>query len=139
MKKIYILLAFIAILFSSCGTYSEMTYVFDYTDHEDKSFIISPTTTEFNYDALAKIHMTFNVGRAKKDFDTKDLIIKKNNKGKLKYFPTSRRILNRCMEEAKKFGADALIGFTVTEEVNTKYGTLTGRFDAEGIAVKVRK
>lgn len=83
MKKIYILLAFIAILFSSCGTYSEMTYVFDYTDHEDKSFIISPTTTGFNYDALAKIHMTFNVGRAKKDFDTKDLIIKKNNKGKL--------------------------------------------------------
>lgn len=44
MKRIYILLAFIAILFSSCGTYSEMTYVFDYTDHEDKSFIISPPT-----------------------------------------------------------------------------------------------
>lgn len=141
MKRIYIILAFIAILFSSCGSmrYSETAYVFDYTDHEDKSFIISPTVTGFDYDALAKIHITFKVGSAKKDFDTKDLVVKKNNKGHNKYFPTSRRILNRCMEEAKKFGADALIGFTVTEEVNTKYGTLTGRFDAEGIAVKVRK
>ena len=141
MRRMYFLLAFIAILFSSCGSmrYSETTYVFDYTDHEDESFIISPTITGFNYEALAKIHVTFHEGNANKDIDTQDLEKRENLHGKMKYYPTSRRILNKCIKEAKKFGDDALIGFIVTEEVNTKYGTKTGRMDAEGIAVKIRK
>ncbi|WP_065218086.1 MULTISPECIES: hypothetical protein [Butyricimonas] len=140
MKK-FVLFAFMAILFCSCGSmrYSESTYVFDYTDHEDKDFIISPTTTGFDHEALAKIHIVFHVGNAYKNMDAKDLVQKKNVHGKTKCYPTSRRILNQCIKEAKKFGADALIGFTVTEEINTKYGTKTGRMDAEGIAVKVRK
>ena len=46
------------------------------------------------------------------------------------YAPTDRHVLNRCIEEAKKFGAPTLLSFRLT------YDNLTLTYTATGIAAR---
>ena len=64
MKRICILLAFIAILFGSCRMmkYSESVSVFDYNDHDYAGFLVFPTIPNENYKALSNINVNFYAG-----------------------------------------------------------------------------
>ncbi len=141
MKKIYILLAFIAILFGSCRMmkYSESVSVFDYNDHDYAGFLVFPTIPNENYKALSNINVNFYAGRYYKNMDTTNLRIVKAFDKLYTCHPKAKRVLNACIQEAKKFGANALIDFKIKSSTMQSASRPITVYTATGIAVKMKQ
>lgn len=132
MKTLIIIL--LTIMTTSCAIrrYSETAYTFDYKNHDHPGFVISPSPIDTKYEALADIRVEFLCGKIKKDADTTGLVqFTHGTTGDIiLYAPTDRHVLNRCIEEAKKFGATTLLSFRLT------YDNLTLTYTATGIAAR---
>ena len=125
----------IAVSLISCATakYAESVYVFDYNNHDHPGFVVSPIATGMDYKPLADIRVEFTCGKLLSGADTLGLETYPNVYNMKLYRPTSRHILNSCIEAAKKFGADAIINFNLEY---TSVGT-TSFITATGIAVSL--
>lgn len=139
MKElIFILLVFISFTVCSCGLprYYEEASAFDYRNHDYPGFVISPTVTGSDYEPLAEISITFNGGKIDKKTDTLGLYMYSNSHHIYLYNASPKRVLNKCILEAKRFGADAILNFKIESPISP-----SGLYilKASGIAVKLKK
>ena len=129
--------AIISLLLVSCAVsrYSETVYAFDYNNHDHPGFVVSPIATGMDYKALADIRVEFVCGKVDDKTDTTGLesFVNPMNYSTTIYRPSSKRILNSCIEAAKKFGADGIINFKIEY---SSVGT-TSYVYASGIAVSL--
>lgn len=130
MKKLLLIL-FVALLQSCATVYHEAAYSIDFRDYVEKGFMISPTDTGFDYISLGQLEVNFYLGTVVTNGDKANLIKDGD------YYPTSRRIMDKVVDEAKKLGADGIVCFKVQYFPQTKYSQAF--YQATGVAVKVKK
>lgn len=139
MMKKTILLATFAIsmlTLQSCYTYYyEQAYTIDFREYVEDGFLISPTDTGFDYTPLGQLEVDYTLGETiPKGYSKKDL--EKGIDGY--YFPTSKRIMDRIVDEAKELGGDGIVCFKVTYFPPTKKN-MQPYYMATGVVVKVKK
>lgn len=136
MKKILFLM--LAISLAGCNKimYTESVYIVDYREYIKDGFIISPTVTGFNYQPISNIEVVFNSGelrKGEKDDNLQPVIPFKGYTGNTKkYAPTSKRMMDKIINEAKQMGANGLIDFKTT------YNPKNSTWSASGIAVVIK-
>ncbi|KAA4215499.1 hypothetical protein AAAZ42_19940 [Bacteroides ovatus] len=117
--------------------YTESVYVVDYREYTKDGFTISPTVTGFNYQPISNIEVVFTVGKLRKGETAENLRLivpyegytgKTNNE----YAPSSKRMMDKIVSEAKKMGANGLIDFKTT------YNARNRAWVASGIAVIIK-
>ena len=113
MKKL-LLIPLLALLQSCAPKYSETTYVSNFSPYVKNGFSIYPVGTDLktkNYTPLADLSIVFRVGEAPKG-------MKDNNELKKGQFsvitPTGEYMTKRLVEEAKIYGANAIVNFKIT-------------------------
>lgn len=137
MKKIlFLILA--SVLLTGCNKimYTESVYIVDYREYIKDGFIISPTVTGFNYQPISNIEVVFNSGELRKGENDDNLqpvlpFIGYTGKSN-KYAPTSKRMMDKIVNEAKQMGANGLIDFKTT------YNPKNSTWSASGIAVVIK-
>lgn len=137
MRKIlFLMLA--SVLLAGCNKimYTESVYIVDYREYIKDGFIISPTVTGFNYQPISNLEVVFSAGELRKDEKGDNLqpvVPYKGYTGKTKkYAPTSKRMMDKIVNEAKQLGANGLIDF------KTAYNPKNGTWSASGIAVVIK-
>lgn len=137
MKNILFLMM-ASVLLAGCNKimYTESVYIVDYREYVKEGFIISPTVTGFYYQPISNIEVVFNSGelrKGEKDNDLQPVVPYKGYVGKTnKYAPTSKRMMDKIINEAKQMGANGLIDFKTT------YNPKNGTWSASGIAVVIK-
>ena len=137
MMKKTILLATFAIsmlTLQSCYTYYyEQAYTIDFREYLKNGFMISPTDTGFDYTPLGQLEVYYTLGqKIPKDYSKENLF--KGWDGN--YFPNSKRLMDKMVEEAKELGGDGIICFKI------EYFEIKGKqpfYKATGVAVKVKR
>lgn len=137
MKKVlFLMVATLSLTGCSKIMYTESVYTVDYREYIKDGFIISPTVTGFNYQPISNIEVVFNSGELRKDEKGDNLqpvVPYKGYVGKTKkYAPTSKRMMDKIINEAKQMGANGLIDFKTT------YNPKNGTWSASGIAVVIK-
>lgn len=133
MKKL--LLIPLLALCACSSKYYEVTYASDFTPYVKEGFHIYPEGTDIktkNYIPLANISVSFHVGKPSKNMKVEDGLIQSEITNNLT--PTGEYMMKKIVNEAKSYGADAIINFKV-EAINHK-GLLT-QFVASGTAVTI--
>ena len=138
MKNIlYPIIIILALFGCTRDMYTESVYVVDYREYTKDGFTISPTVTGFNYQPISNIEVVFTVGKLRKGETAENLRLivpyegytgKTNNE----YAPSSKRMMDKIVSEAKKMGANGLIDFKTT------YNARNRAWVASGIAVIIK-
>lgn len=137
MKPKLLLLVFLAIFLNSCSPtyYQEKTTILDFREYTKQGFIISPTTSGFEYMPISEINISFYPGgKLTEEFKGKRGIKKQELKySEYYYSPSSTRMLDKIVEEAKNMGANGIVGFKSSYIPGGKYGS--GYWNICGVAV----
>lgn len=142
MKKIILLATFAISMLTlqSCYTttssfYYERAYVVDFRDYLKDGFMISPTDAGFEYTPLGQLEVNYFLGK-KLEIKGDDENLEKGTLGT--YFPTSKRIMDKIVDEAKKLGGDGIVCLKVVYIQPTE-GNTQPYYLATGVAVKVKR
>lgn len=133
MRKLLLIL-FVVLLHSCATVYYESAHIIDFREYVEKGFMLSPTDTGFDYTPLAQMEVNYYLGQKVLE-GSKDGLIKHWEGGN--YYPTSKRIMDKVMNEAKKLNADGIVCFKIQYIPETKYSPAL--YQATGVAVKVKK
>lgn len=132
MKKM-LFMPLLAFVLAACSPkYYESIEVADFTEYVKSGFYIYPSGVnicETNYVPLSDIAVNFHVGDPTKYSEAKGI---KTYKGKDydTVIPDKNYMIKCLVNEAQKYGADAIVGFSISY-ANRIY-------TAKGVAVKVK-
>lgn len=138
MKKFIAILFVFGFVFSGCKSsyYNEVVTSLDFREYTKQGFIISPTTSGFEYTPVSEINVSFYLGNKLPD-DLKGKkgikMVKDRYLGITEYYPTSERILDKIVDEAKAMGANGIVNFKSSYISSKKYGQ--GYWNVSGVAV----
>ena len=115
-------------IFSSCITrYHELSNNFDYRDHVNNGFTISHTEYGNNYTTLGQLERYYYEG--KKNHKYNDI----EKRGNGLYYPTSKRLIDGIVNDAKELGANGIVLFKI------EYLYKDRCYKATGTAVKINR
>jgi uncharacterized protein YbjQ (UPF0145 family) len=142
MKKFIAILFVFGFIFSGCkssySSYKETTTSLDFREYVKQGFVIIPATVGFEYTPveytpISEINVLFYSGNKLPD-DLKGKRGIKTSKiwSVTEYHPTSERILDKIVEEAKAMGANGIVNFksSYIKSKNSK-----GYWEVSGVAV----
>lgn len=138
MKKFIAILFVLGFVLGGCKSsyYNEVTTSLDFREYTKQGFIISPTTSGFEYTPVSEINVSFYLGNKLPD-DLKGKkgikMVKDKYLGITEYYPTSERILDKIVDEAKAMGANGIVNFKSSYISSKKYGQ--GYWNVSGVAV----
>lgn len=137
MKKIFPI-AYIILMLYSCKSmyYSEKVYTLDFSKYTKEGFYIYPkevTPLTLKYDPISDITITFKSGVLTKEHDPSQFTVVDRAGFSGLAIPTSKYILDKVVQEAKKHKANALINF------NIRYLDNFRKIEVSAIAVHIEK
>lgn len=138
-KKILFALP-IMVLCACTPKYTESIYVSDYTGYVKSGFQIYPAETdvkEKTYIPMADIEINFRVGRKSADSEKSGLLpTRDESNNRTIYIPNGSYITKKVVDEAKKYGANALINYKST--VIRQSGVVV-EYNVTGVAVRIEQ
>lgn len=143
MKKLLLSLTVFVMLGCSGRVYLQRTFIGDFREYSEAGFVISPSFTGFTYEPIGLIEMEFSSGE-KKDYkaatNKEQPVVLFGQTAPIGdvFFPTYDYVVSELVLEAKKLGANGILGLKIESKVTWKNKSKIVEYKASGFGVKIK-